>query len=111
MRVKAGGGTPVPLTTLDPKESTHRWPDFLPDSNHFLYFADGKTSPHNGIYLAALDSKERKLLLAYAAPGYLLFVRENTLMSQRFNLRSLALEGDAKPLADHVAVNTYGEVS
>ncbi len=74
------------------------------------------TSAESGIYLAALDSKDkdkdRKLLLRndsnaiYAAPGYLLFVRDNTLMAQRFNLRSLALEGEAKALVDHVAVNT-----
>jgi Tol biopolymer transport system component len=112
MRVDAGGGTRVPLTSLDTKESSHRWPDFLPDGNHFLYFAHGTTKADSGIYLAALDSKERKLLLLndsnaiYAAPGYLLFVRDNTLMEQRFNLRSLALEGEAKPMADHVAVNT-----
>jgi eukaryotic-like serine/threonine-protein kinase len=111
-RVDAAGGTPVAVTTLDSKESSHRWPDFLPDGKHFVYFAHGTTPADNGIYLAALDSKERKLLLRndsnaiYAAPGYLLFVRDNTLMAQRFNLRSLALEGEAKPLADHVAVNT-----
>jgi hypothetical protein len=35
-----------------------------------------------------------------------LFVRDNTMMAQRFNPRSLALEGEAKPVADHVAVNT-----
>jgi len=86
-------------------------PDFLPDGNHFLYFAHGTRSADNGIYLSALDSKERKLLLRndsnaiYAASGYLLFVRDNTLMAQRFNLRSLTLEGEAKPLADHIAVN------
>jgi hypothetical protein len=111
-RVDAAGGTRVPLTTLDAKETSHRWPDFLADGNHFLYFAHGVTSADSGIYLAALDSKERKLLLRndsnaiYAAPGYLLFVRDNTLMAQRFNLRNLALEVEAKPLADHVAVNT-----
>ncbi len=111
-RVDAAGGTRVPLTTVDAKETSHRWPDFLPDGNHFLYFAHGSTNPDSGIYLAALDSKERKLLLRndsnaiYAAPGYLLFVRDNTLMAQRFNPRSLALVGEAKPLADHVAVNT-----
>jgi eukaryotic-like serine/threonine-protein kinase len=111
-RVDAVGGTRVPLTTLEPKETSHRWPDFLPDGKHFLYFAHGGTSADGGIYLAALDSKEHKLLLRndsnaiYAAPGYLLFVRENTLVAQRFNLRSLALEGEAKPVADHVAVNT-----
>jgi len=113
-RVDAAGGTRVPLTTPDAKETGYRWPDFLPDGNHFLYFAHGSTTTDSGIYLAALDSKdkERKLLLRndsnaiYAAPGYLLFVRDNTLMAQRFNPRSLALEGETKPVADHVAVNT-----
>jgi eukaryotic-like serine/threonine-protein kinase len=113
-RVEAAGGTRVALTTLDSKETSHRWPNFLPDGNHFIYFAHGSTNADSGIYLAALDSKDkdRKLLLRidsnaiYAAPGYLLFVRDNTLMGQRLNLRSLALEGEAKPLADHVAVNT-----
>ena len=111
-RVDAAGGTRVALTTLDSKETSHRWPAFLPDGNHFLYFARGSTGPDNGIYVAALDSKERKLLLRndsnaiYAAPGFLLFVRDNTLMEQRFNPRSLALEDEAKPVADHVAVNT-----
>ena len=111
-RVDAAGGTRVALTTLDAKETSHRWPDFLPDGKHFLYFAHGGTSADSGIYLAELDSKEHKLLLRndsnaiYAAPGYLLFVRDNTLVAQRFNLHSLALEGEAKPVADHVAVNT-----
>jgi serine/threonine protein kinase/Tol biopolymer transport system component len=110
-RVDAAGGTRVPLTTLEPKETSHRWPAFLSDGNHFLYFAHGSTSADSGIYLAALDSKERKFLLrndsnAIYAPGYLLFVRDNTLMAQRFNLRSRSLEGEAKPVADHVAVNT-----
>jgi Tol biopolymer transport system component len=111
-RVDAAGGTRVPFTTLDAKETSHRWPDFLPDGKHFLYFAHGGTSAESATYVAALDSNERKLLLRndsnaiYAAPGYLLFVRDNTLMAQRFNLRSLALEGEARPVADHVAVNT-----
>jgi eukaryotic-like serine/threonine-protein kinase len=111
-RVDAAGGTRVALTTLDASETSHRWPDFLPDGNHFLYFAHGSTNADNGIYLAELDSKERKLLARndsnaiYATPGYLLFVRDNTLMAQRFNLRRLAPDGEAKPVADHVAVNT-----
>ena len=35
-----------------------------------------------------------------------MFVRDSTLMAQGLNLRTLASEGEAKPLADHVAVNT-----
>jgi eukaryotic-like serine/threonine-protein kinase len=111
-RVDAAGGTHETLTSLGPKETGHRWPDFLPDGNHFLFFAHGTTTADSGVYLGALDSKDRTLLLRndsnaiYAAPGYILFVRDNTLMAQRFNLRSLALEGEAKPVIDHVAVNT-----
>jgi serine/threonine protein kinase/Tol biopolymer transport system component len=110
-RVDAAGGTPVSLSTPDGNETSHRWPDFLPDGKHFLYFAHGTTSAAGGIYLASLDTKERKLLLRndsnaiYAAPGQLLFVRDNTLMAQGFDVAHLALEGEAKPIADHVAVN------
>ena len=42
-RVPAGGGTPEPITSLnaDRRENSHRWPHFLPDSRHFLFFAGG----------------------------------------------------------------------
>ncbi|HEV2116196.1 MAG TPA: hypothetical protein VGR48_09250, partial [Terriglobales bacterium] len=111
-RVDAAGGTPVPLTTVDTKESSHRWPEFLPDGRHFLYFAHGAATADDGIYVTSLDSKERRLVLRndsnalYAAPGYLLFVRDQTLMAQRFDTRQMTLEGEAQPLADHVVVNT-----
>jgi eukaryotic-like serine/threonine-protein kinase len=111
-RVDAGGGMATPLTTLAEGESSHRWPDFLPDGKHFIYFAHGFTTSESAIYLASLDSKDRKLLLRsdsnaiYAAPGYLLFVRGNALLAQAFNPRKLALGGEARPVADHVAVNT-----
>ena len=37
-RVPAAGGAAVPLTTLDAKrqETSHRWPNFLPDGKHLL---------------------------------------------------------------------------
>ena len=44
--------------------------------------------------------------VVYKAEDIELGRRDNTLMAQRFSLRSLALEGEAKPVADHVAVNT-----
>jgi hypothetical protein len=45
----------------------------------------------NGIYLAFLDGEEQKLVLRsdsnaiFALPGYLLFVRDRTLMAQPFD--------------------------
>jgi hypothetical protein len=65
--------------------------------------------------VGSLDSKERKLLfrnptnVVYAAPGYLLFVRENMLMAQAFDYTRLSLNGDAAPIAQGVLVNApYG---
>ena len=111
MRVDAGGGTAVPLTTLQGTENSERWPQFLPDGKHYFYFAHSANAKGTGIYLSELGSDKRTLLLqtnsgAIYAAGYLLFVRDNTLMAQRFDPGKLALEGDAQPLADHVAVNT-----
>ena len=38
LQVSASGGTPTPLTKLDPSlHTSHRWPFFLPDGKHFLY--------------------------------------------------------------------------
>jgi serine/threonine protein kinase len=111
-RVDAGGGTPVPVTKFSGGESSHRWPYFLPDGKHFLYFAHGNIGADSAVYAASLDGKENKLLLhnasnaIYAPPGYLLFVRDGTLMAQRFQTGSLELVGDAMPIAEHVAVNT-----
>jgi hypothetical protein len=111
--VSASGGAPSPVTTLsaDNGETQHSYPFFLPDGRHFLYFAVGNktASPNspNGIYVAALDSNERKLLVpggstAMYALGYLLFLREQTLMAQPFDVERLELTGDALPIAEHV---------
>ncbi|MGH9363953.1 MAG: protein kinase domain-containing protein, partial [Thermoanaerobaculia bacterium] len=85
-RVSASGGLPTPVTRLDPSrgETSHRWPFFLPDGQHFLYLVASFGGPKEktGIYVGSLDSKEEKFLLpanssvAYAPPGYLLFFRE-----------------------------------
>jgi Tol biopolymer transport system component/predicted Ser/Thr protein kinase len=112
-RVSASGGTPQPVTKLNASlhENTHRWPQFLPDGKHFLFYAHGDISQNNGAYAASLDGGEAKLLVrndsnaVYAPPGYLLFVRQGTLMAQRFDAGSLRFTGEAMPLAEHAGAN------
>ena len=110
VRVPAAGGTATPLTTLEAGEGNHVWPHFLPDGRHYLFFLSGARS---GIYIGALDAKERKLLIAfddqiglsavtYAPPGYVVFVRNQTLMARRFDAARLELIGDAFRLAESV---------
>ena len=111
-QVSASGGVSSAVTKLDEVrgEVNHRWPSFLPDSRHFLYL--GRTVPFgesetNAIYVGSLESKESKLLFpansnVVYAQGYLLFVRENTLMAQPFDAKRLATMGDAFPVAEQI---------
>lgn len=108
-RIPATGGSMTAVTTRDEsQETSHRWPVFLPDGYHFIYFIQAGKADVAGIYLGSLDSKEKKRLLsghlyaAFAAPGYLLFARERTLMAQPFDTRRLQLTGDAAPIAESI---------
>ena len=99
-RVSASGGVPTPVTSISRPGSgqAHRWPSFLPDGKHFLYFVDWSTPEDlqgKGIYVGSLDSGEPKLIsselsgtVSYAS-GNLLYVRSGSLMAQPFNLNRL----------------------
>jgi eukaryotic-like serine/threonine-protein kinase len=115
-RVSANGGTPTPVTQLDASlgETTHRWPDFLPDGVHFLYLGrQFSLAKPSAIYVGSLDSLSHKKIrdgfteAHYAAPGYLVFGREHgTLFAQRFDLSSLSVVGEAVPIAGDVSAQT-----
>src|SRR5713226_4034868 len=103
-RVSSSGGSPVEMTRLDASrfETSHRWPEFLPDGKHFIYLAANFSGQleKNAIFLGSLDSKERHLLVstsanaAYAEPGYLLYLRDKTLVAQPFDRRRYVLSGE-----------------
>ena len=110
-KISGSGGTPERLTTLDPsKHSTHRWPSFLPDGRHFLFFAtnhSGTNPERNGIYLGSVDSPTMRLVLpsdsgAQYASGYLLYHLQTALMAQKFDPATATLSGDPTPITDHV---------
>src|SRR5215471_2511442 len=103
-KVPASGGTAQQVTKVDSaRHTTHRWPFFLPDGNHFLYLAASHSKPHaefDQIFVASLDGKENRALTtstsnAIAVPGYLLFVQGTTLMAQPFDIGSATLKGDS----------------
>src|SRR5262249_40582170 len=59
-RVSASGGTPVRLTSVDKSsgEMSQRFPSFLPDGIHYLYFSWSQSEIHKqGVYLGSLDSQ------------------------------------------------------
>ncbi len=117
-RVAATGGkaSPVTVPDLSRHETFHFFPQFLPDAHHFIYFARSLPMENSGIDAGTLDAKQTKRLLnttaqaAYAAlhrgrtvPGYLLFLRGNTLMAQQFDAEKLELTREALPVVDELA--------
>ena len=104
-RVLASGGPVTPLSKLDKnrRELSHRWPMFLPDGTHYLYMATNFAGQKNAdaIFVGSLDSKEKHFVVeasanaAYAAPEYLLFYRDKTLLAQHFDVKRFALTGEA----------------
>ncbi len=112
--VAATGGSSTPLTKLDlaRRVNSHRWPSFLPDGKHLLYFArttaSGTESEGDAICVASLDGKENKVVVrassnALYASGYLLYARGTSLVAQRFDEGSLTVKGEAVTIAEGVA--------
>ena len=107
-RVPSSGGTPAEVTKPDAShgETSHRWPYFLPDGQHFLYFA-GLSAEVASIHVGALDSGDTALLFparsnaAYTS-GYILYVRDRMLMAQAFDEKKLQIRGQAFPVAGQV---------
>jgi eukaryotic-like serine/threonine-protein kinase len=110
-RIRASGGPLSAVTSVDvsKQENSHRWPTFLPDGRHLLYYARSGQSERSAIFVTSLDSKETRRLVAtssnaaYAPPGYLLFEQGGKLVAQRFDAKTLDLTGDAVVVAEDVA--------
>jgi len=104
-RVPAQGGVSTPITKLGEGETGHAFPQFLPDGKRFLYYARGKNL---GIYVQSLDSQERTFIVktsyraVFSPPGFLLYLRDSTLLAHRWNLETLHLEGEPVAIAADV---------
>ncbi|HUP61314.1 MAG TPA: protein kinase [Thermoanaerobaculia bacterium] len=101
-RVSASGGERRQVTTLRSGESTHAWPLFLPDGKHFVFSVGGSPAA-SGIYVASLDSDERKKIVPFErlrditrvfyANGHLFYLRKRALVAQPFDLGKLEARG------------------
>jgi Tol biopolymer transport system component len=117
-RVAATGGQLQPVTSLDSsrQEGSHRWPQFLPDGRHYVFTVRSGLAEQRGVYLGSLDDPAIKRPLihsdtpaSFAAPGYLLFLNEDTLLAQSFDTERLELRGQATPLATRVGRSSRGD--
>jgi eukaryotic-like serine/threonine-protein kinase len=110
MRIDADGGGVTAVTHLDPpRQIAHRFPYFLPDGRHFLFFALGPLD-HRGVYLGSLDGGTPYRLLESDGPAVplppdrILFMRDGALLAQRLDPSSLRLTGKQIPVSNQVVV-------
>jgi Tol biopolymer transport system component len=128
LRIPAAGGTASPATgqqkaaatsALAAHLSTQRWPAFLPDGRHFIFFqyaADTQISPRGAIHLDSLDSPQDVILVgsdsrAQYASGHLITIRGGNLMAQKFDEKKLELSGNPVPIAEQVRGDERGATS
>jgi Tol biopolymer transport system component len=104
------GGEARPLTTRDESrgETSHHWPQFLPDGRRLLFGVGGGEDA--GLHVLSLEvpGQRRRILpetarFQFVAPASLLFVRDGVLLVQRVDPRELVPRGEAIPIASSVA--------
>ena len=116
-RVSARGGTPEPMTTLDAREKTQRWPQILPGGKAVLYSSlspAGKDFDFNqgNLVVQALPNGARKVVVRggylgrYALSGHLLYLHDDTLFAVPFDPERLELTGPSQPVANRLISNT-----
>lgn len=107
-RVSENGGDATPVTSLaqSRSENSHRFPRMLPDGDRFLYFARGAgeaSTVRSGSISGDVDVEiMRATSNAEYVSGYLLYLRESTLMAQPFDSDALEFTGDPVPVGDPV---------
>jgi len=117
-RVTLPGRTTAPATVLAKGEISHRWPTFLPDGKHYLFFAGTGDGLVGEIRAGSLDSQETvPVAAAYSngsySEGYLVFGSGEGLMAQPFHLGTRKTTADAFQVAGQLAIDdmAYGAFS
>jgi eukaryotic-like serine/threonine-protein kinase len=106
-RISATGGAPAQVTRLMPGQPVHIGPHFLPDGNHFLYYAPSLTEG-SAIYVGSLDGAVPRRLIEAQSPAvftsseHILFIRQGTLFAQAFDIKRLDVTGDPFSVAEQV---------
>jgi len=119
-RVASTGGSPSPVTMPDVTQgdNAHRWPAFLPDGVHVVYFVRSRSPARRGVYVSRIDHSEPGTMLvrsdseaAFArgrlrGQGYLLIANGDYVEVRRLDLERLQVAGDPFRLQVPAAANS-----
>ena len=108
-RVPEKGGEPTVFAQLVSQgRDSFRWPSFLPDGRHFLYFLLSGAIEETGVYVASLDAEKTTRITpsdgeaVFVEPGLLLHRSGNRLLARRFDPDRLSFAGEAFAVLDDV---------
>jgi serine/threonine-protein kinase len=111
-RIPEAGGTPVPITQLDPRrqERAHRWPQILPGGQTVLFtiYDTIRDYDDSEIDVVSLKTGERKMVYRggtyarYLPSGHLVFVHQDTLFAAAFDLQRLTIVGAPQPIVENI---------
>ena len=118
-KVPSTGGTPEPATLLATADgdNAHRWPAFLPDGLHFVFFVRSSAAERRGVYVGRLDRPSAPATMLFRSEsealfdritdreGLLLNVADGYVEVRRLDLRRLTTN-DPKRLAVSAGGNT-----
>jgi len=105
-RISENGGAATAVTPSRTPELATRWPQFLPDGRHYLFYvARGPEPP--GVYLGEVGTADIRKVLDNESPalygaGRLWFARETSLYAQSFSVSSQQPTGPIIRVADNV---------
>ena len=121
--IPAHGGSPQPLTKLQPGEHSHRWPQVLPGGKAVLFTSARSAGNYEDaqVEVLLLPAGTRRVLARgaffgrYVASGHLLYIHQGTLFADRFDLDHLEVAGkpvqlltdvDNSPTSGYAQFNT-----
>jgi Tol biopolymer transport system component len=130
VRVPSTGGTPEPVTKLNPGEITHRWPQVLPGSRAVLFTAathaggyddanidvvsfktgERKTVGRGGFYPRYLATSTGSDGAFSNGTGHLVYLHQAVLFAVPFDLGRLAPTGSPAPILDDVSSSSTSGV-
>jgi serine/threonine protein kinase/Tol biopolymer transport system component len=118
-RTSVSGDSPERVIEPDPsrQELGFGFPQFLPDGR-FLFLIQSTNPNTEGLYVGSLGRPAERVKILSTSdravyvppyggwPGYLLFLRNQSLMAQRFDAPTLSLEGDPVRIVDGLSPST-----
>ena len=108
VRVAASGGAPSPVTQLRPGETSHRWPEFLPDGRRFFFKSVQGKKDVTGLFIGAIDGRETVRVIAgevrstYVPPDTLLLERADGVHAVHVDVDRATVAGGGPMIAEAV---------